>query len=215
MNAMNMAAALLKSSRRLLGGLLAALLVVPMPVLASVTFSGSWSPVTSMTGTPTPPTPTFNDVTTSNGSHGQQDVLDVNMGTYNGNPASNTQQEAFETITLTRTINWQPTTSEKLNGVWTLDEFLNSAAGGVDAVDVLDSHGNFVTHLIGQRTYTGSGTTPTETKMSANENLTRSQLPAGTYQLQVTVQLQTLVNNKLGGQWKSKSKSHDFDFFAQ
>jgi hypothetical protein len=215
MNAMNLAAALLKGGRRLLGGLLAALLLVPMPVLASVTFSGSWSPTFSTSGSPTPPTPTFSDSTTSNGSHGQQDVLDVGMGTYNGNPASKPSQESFETITLTRQINWSPSGPENLNGVWTLDEFLNSAAQGADQVNVLNSKGNVVTHLIGNQMYMGSGSTPSEVKMSDHEFLPPSQLPAGTYTLQVTVQLHTLVNNKLGGQWKSKSKSHEFDFYAQ
>lgn len=215
MNAMNLAVGLLRGSRRMLGGLVAALLVLPMPVLAGVTFSGNWSATTSTSGSPTPPTPTYSDSTTSNGSHGQQDVLDVGMGTYNGAPASTTKQQSFETITLNRSIVWSPSSSENLNSLWTLDDFLNAAAQGTDKVDVLDSKGNFVAHLMGRQVYQGSGGTPTETKMSDMELLPPSQLPAGTYTLQVTVQFQTLVNNKLGGQWKSKSKSHEFDFFAQ
>ena len=214
MNAMNVVG-LLRGSRRMLGGVVAALLVVPMPVLAGVTFSGNWSATTSMSGSPTPPTPTYSDSVTANGSHGQQDVLDVSMGTYNGNPAAKTNQEAFETITLQHTFVWSPSAYEKLNGVWTLDDFLNSAAQGTERIAVLDSNGHVVGNLMGTQMYQGSGSTPTEVKMSVSESLTKSQLPAGTYTVQVSVQFQTLVNNKLGGAWKSKSKSHEFDFFAQ
>lgn len=215
MNAMNLVAALLKAGRRPLSGLLAALLLLPMPVLAGVTFSGNWSAGYFISGSPTPPTPTYSDSVTSNGTHGQQDVLDVGMGTYNGSPAADKTQQAFETITLNHTFVWSPSASEKLNSIWTLDEFLNSAAQGIDQVTVLDSKGNVVTNLMGPQQYQGTGNTPTETKMSVSESLPKSQLPAGTYTLQVTVRFQTLVNNKLGGAWKSKSKSHEFDFFAQ
>jgi hypothetical protein len=205
--------------RRSLGAfaaVLTALVLLPVPVLASVTFSGSWTPTYIITGTPTPPTPTFGDSLTSNGSHGQEDVLTVGMGTYNqGSPNSNPNQQPVEEIILKRTITWSPSGAEKLFSNWTLLDFLNQEAKGSDQVDVLNTNGTLVTPFMGQRLYTGSGTSPSQVSGSALEHLTSSQLPAGTYQLQVTVKFQTLANNQLGGQWNSRKSAHKFDFYAQ
>jgi hypothetical protein len=199
--------------------LLTALVILPVPVLASVTFSGSWSAGYFITGSgvnPTPPTPTYSDSVTSNGSHGQTDNLTVDMGTYNqGSPQSDPTKQAFETITLNRNITWSPSGSEKLFGNWVLDAFLNSHAQGIDQVTVLTTNNVVVTNLINPQTYTGSGNTPSEVKKNLLSSLSQSQLAAGNYILQVTVRYQTLANNKVGGQWQTKSGSHAFTFYAQ
>jgi hypothetical protein len=200
--------------------LLSALVILPVPVLASVTFSPSgWTAGFFITGSgvnPTPPTPTFSDSVTANGSHRQIDNLTVDMGTYNQvNPQSDPTKQAFETITLNRNFTWSPSSSEKLWGSWMLDAFLNNEAQGIEQVTILTTGGVVVANLIGAQRYTGTVSTPTEITHSDLENLTKMQLPGGTYTMQVTVRYQTLANNKVAGQWLTKSGSHAFQFYAQ
>ena len=77
--------------RRVLGGAVALLVLMPVPAMA-LTFLGSWVKSTSVSGGPTPPTPSFSDSTS-----GQNDSLIVDMGDYQGATAT-----ANSSITLTR-----------------------------------------------------------------------------------------------------------------
>jgi hypothetical protein len=199
--------------------LLSALVILPVPVLAAVTFTGSWTPTyfsSASNGNATPPTPTFGDALSGNGTHGQTDVLSVDMGTYSEtNPSSDATKQSFETITLSRPITWSPSKDEHLNANWTLDAFLNSKAQGIDQVTVLTTSGTVVRNLLDPQKYNGGGNTPSEINKGHNQSLSPGDLPSGNYILQVTVRYQTLEDNKIGGQWKAKSGSHLFDFFAK
>jgi hypothetical protein len=196
--------------------LLSALVILPVPVLAGVTFNGSWTAgyfLSATNGNATPPTPTYSDDTSSHPGH---DILSVDMGTYTEtNPSTDPTKQSFATITLDRSITWSPTGSQSLFSQWNLDAFLNSKAQGIEQITVLKPDRTVFTNLMGTQKYTGTSSTPTEVIRSDLEHLTQSQLPAGSYILEVTVRYQTLPDNRIGGQWRTKSQSHKFDFYAQ
>ena len=81
------------------GGLAAALLLLPAPAMAALTFNGAtWTVVSNtQSGGPTPPAAMFTDATNN---PKQEDDLYVNMGAYSGSTKT-----ANSSIELTRGVN--------------------------------------------------------------------------------------------------------------
>jgi hypothetical protein len=180
--------------KRLLGALLAALALLPVPAaMATLTFSGSWTPIISTVGGPTPPTPTFSDIT----NNAQQvDDLTVNMGTYQGSTAL-----ATSSIELTRPI----TLSTSNQSIRFTQQFISqfTQAGESVTVKVKNSSGATVlTPITSNRSFNAT-TTLQESDLTLTNVLAK-----GTYTLDVKVVYNT--TNKLGG-WKTKSP-HQFEF---
>jgi hypothetical protein len=179
--------------RRLAACLIVALILVPLPAMA-LTFTSPWQALTFTSGGPTPPRPTFTDVT-----NGGQDDLFVNMGNFQG-----TTREALSVIGLERGIS-VPSAGEAISFAHAFATDLKQ--GGVDvAVAVFDSHGNLVAVPI---TFNQQTNSAAFTTISANQVATRS-FNGGTYFLAVGIAYNT--NNKLGG-WNSKSVHH-FEFLG-
>jgi hypothetical protein len=109
------AAGVLGNWRRWLGGVVAGLVLLPVPAMA-LTFSGSWQAVVQRQGIPIPPRPIFTD------NHvGAQDNLTVNMGDYQSRSAN-----ATSSIELTRRFSISsPTEQIKLEDVFS-GQFANS-----------------------------------------------------------------------------------------
>jgi hypothetical protein len=188
----------IKRWQRTVGGLAAALLLIPVPAMAGLSFSGTqWTAVSnSQSGGPTPPMATFTDTLNS---ANQEDDLFVNMGNYSGATAT-----AKSSIELQRGINLS--TSKQL--VEFEQEFSAQfeQAGMSLSVAVLDSHGkNVQTPLSFSFSTNSSSFTPVTVK-EANIN---NELKAGNYTLDVKVSYNT--NNKIGA-WKSISPFHHFEF---
>jgi hypothetical protein len=194
---MNRAAARLKGCGRVLGGLTAAILLLPMPAMA-ISYITSWQATYNQSGSPLPPKATFND----GGIVGQNDTLFVDPGEY-----TNGTTPASSSITLTRQV------SLSANQTIEFDHSFSGlfAQGGYSATVVVED-------LMGH---------PVVTPFSVNKNTTsssfielqdslnvRNRLNNGNYLLVVTVT--DVTNNKLGG-WKknNKSQEHEFDFQGQ
>src|SRR5262245_33629274 len=177
--------------KQVVAGLLAALLLLPVPAMAAITFNGTWTPVIFTMGGPTPPTPLWHDDTT-----GQVDNLTVNMGTYQGSTESATSK-----IELTRpfSLSTDNQTIEYMNQY--TSQF--PKAGLNVQVFVKNSNGQVVLNPISvNRSFTGT-TTVQETDVTFANTLTK-----GDYLLDVRVVYNT--NNKIGG-WKTISP-HQFTF---
>jgi hypothetical protein len=178
--------------RRLLGGAVAALVLLPMPAMA-LTFLGSWTKTTSVSGGPTPSAPTVTDSTS-----GQDDSLVVDMGNYQGATAT-----ANSSITLTRQIQITSTGSQQI-------EFLHSAtsqfAQGGESLSLKVEDASGKTVLFTPITFSYSNASSKMATVLDNE-LYKTALGKGTYTLVVNVTYNT--NNKLGG-WK-KISAHQFE----
>jgi hypothetical protein len=199
MNAKVWGFALLGRMRRVVGGLVAALLLMPVPAMA-ITYLGSWSATFTQTGGPTPPKPTFTD---SLSSGGQNDTLLVAMGDYQGSTAA-----ATSTIQLTRPITIsQPTQVIEFDHSFA---GLFAQAGYSATVAVKDSSGHaVVTPFSLNESTTSKNFTELQDSLNVNKKLAR-----GNYTLVVTVTDTT--NNKIGGWKKYQSISaHEFDFQGQ
>ena len=201
MNARTWAFTLLRRMRGVAGGLVAALLLMPLPAMA-ITFLGSWSPTFTQTGGPTPPTPTI--VSDSVTNAGQDDQLLVNMDQYQGSTAKASSQ-----IVLTRQI--QITSSSQTVEFDHTYDALFSFAGYTTTVQVKDLQGHVVITPIN---VSKSNTSGTFKELQDNANV-RQSLANGTYNLVVTITNTT--NNKVGG-WKfnpGHKSEHEFDFQGQ
>jgi hypothetical protein len=186
----------LPNARRVLGGLVAAVLLLPMPAMA-ITFLGVWMPVSppSVSGTPAPPTPTFMDVPTGDP---QKDTLDVIMGDYQGSGVD----LASSSISLTRQF-------QITSGAQVLQFDHNALAQFAQAgenvtLQVKNSSGALLFTPVSFAYSNGSSSF-----VSVPDSETyRTALANGTYTLVATVRFNT--NNKLGG-WKTMSSPHVFD----
>jgi len=179
--------------KRLVVGLVVAVLLMPTPAMA-LTFLGSWSAQINLSGGPLPPAPTFSDSLTNNGTPTAQDVLTVDMGDYQG-----ATMKATSSIELKR--NMQVTSASQL--VTFMQDFTSqfAQAGVSSEVTVYDSNGrNGFTPVVFGRDNQSSKFVTFSAQQSANKTLT-----AGTYLLDVTVTYTT--DAKLGA-WKSISRHH-------
>jgi hypothetical protein len=201
MNPMKWLFTLLGRMRRVVGGLVAALLLMPVPALA-ITYLGSWSAMTTVSGGPKPPTPAIISDAITNG--GQNDQLLVNVGQYQGSTATASSQ-----IVLTRQIQ------------------ITSNSQGIEfdhTYDALFSYGGYTTRVEvdnskGQAVITPINVSPSNSSAAFKElqdNLNVKQsLAKGTYTLKITIINTT--NNKVGG-WKfnpGHKSFHEFDFQGQ
>ncbi len=180
--------ALSRRGGRVLGGLAAVVLLMPLPVLA-LTFTSPWQAATVVSGAPTPTPATFSDTTS-----GGDDDLFVNMGNYQGQTKT-----AISAIGLAWTIT-VPSAGEAIDFA---EQFASSfkEAGVALTVAVFDSKGNLVAAPL---TFGQSTNSTTFTTISANQNVIRT-LKGGNYIL--TVGILYVTNNKIGG-WKTISKHH-------
>jgi hypothetical protein len=127
------AISLLGRWKQVLGGVLAALLLLPVPALA-LTFSGHWKAVIQRSGIPLPPKPKVADVTNN---AAQKDTLTVNMGDYTGKKG-----KAVSSIDLTRRFAiTAPSQTIQLN-----EQFATALvqAGAAVKVAVKDANGHVV-----------------------------------------------------------------------
>jgi hypothetical protein len=125
------AAKLMGRWKQLLGGLIAALLLLPVPAMA-LTFSGHWKAIVQRQGRPKPQRPTFTDVPNN---PGQMDMLTVNMGNYQG-----VKSTATSSIDLTHRFTiTAPQQQIKLN-----DQFASqfAQAGARVTVTIKDAQGH-------------------------------------------------------------------------
>jgi hypothetical protein len=178
--------------RRVIPGLVVALLLMPTPALA-LTFLGSWSATYTQTGGPTPPTPVFTDSVS-----GQDDRLTVDMGNYTGSTAV-----ATSTIQLTRQI--QVTSASQAVQYAHAAGYTFQQAGETVTVVLKNASGGTTLSTPISVSFTNNSTVPVT--FSDSETV-RNTLNGGTYTLVVTVTHKT--NNKLG-LWRKKSQ-HVFDF---
>jgi hypothetical protein len=185
----------LRRWKQLLGGLIAVVLLVPVPALA-LTFSGSWKPVLQRTGRPRPPRATFTDVTNN---PGQKDELSVNLGNYQGG-----KTKATSSIELTRRFSIStPQEQLEFKGQF-VDQF--AQAGEKVLVTIKDAHGNTVL-----RTFSFKEKVNSSKFTTVEEEFDRLiRLKKGHYVLDVKVLFQT--DRKTGG-WKTISP-HQFDFIG-
>jgi hypothetical protein len=177
--------------RRVVGALAACLVLLPVPAMA-LTFTGSWVASYSQSGGPTPPTPTFTDNLSADQN---QDVLTVNMGTYQGAtaPATSTIQLArpFSVSARSQTVEFDHAFTTLFN-----------QGGATVTVAVQDALGQtLVTPINFSQSTTG-------TAFLSDDETVFNRLRAGNYTLAVTVTYQT--SNKIGG-YQSRSV-HTFDF---
>jgi len=209
------AVSLLSRWKQLLGGLVAALFLVPVPALA-LTFTGGWQAVIDREGKPKPPPPRFNDVTNN---RGQKDLLTVNMGNYQGGKV-----KAASRIDLTRRFN--------ISAASQLLEFQDhfaaqfSQAGALVKVAVRDTMGRAVLRatIDDQGEFIILGAPPVmRTPLKFNKNFPSSafqtvngdldkifRLKKGHYFLEVEVVYTT--NRRTGG-WRTISP-HQFEFIG-
>ena len=201
MNAKNLAAGLLKGSRRLIGGVAAAVLLMPLPVMA-LTFNGSWTASYGQSGSPTPPTPSFTDQTNNDSKNGKsEDFVTVDMDP-SGN-AYTTTSAAQSQIVLSRTINLTASQVVKFEDLYA-DLF--QQAGLTTTAQLVNSKGQTVTEF----SQSQSTSSKTLTTLSGDPQV-RPTLSAGTYTLKVTVTYNT--NNKFSGvAGFAKKSKHQFDF---
>jgi hypothetical protein len=187
------AKSLLKSWRRLIVCLVAALMLIPAPAMA-LTFTSAWQSAISTTGGPTPPTPIVSDST-----NGGDDNLFVNMGNYQGST-----QKGLSSITLDRNIS-VPSAGEAISIASAFATQLADAALHL-SVRVLDGSGNQVAAPI---TFNGTVSGTTFSTISANQKNTQT-YNGGNFVLEVKINYET--TNKIGG-WKNISVHH-FEFLG-
>ena len=184
--------------KRAVGGLAAALVLLPVPAMAALTFNGATWTVLSNTqsGGPKPPAATFTD-TTNNAK--QQDDLFVNMGNYNGSTAT-----AASSIELTRGI----TLSSSNQLLEFEQDFMTQLkqAGVSVTVSVKNSSGQVVQTPL---TYSASTSSTSFVKYSVSQSNFNNLLKSGAYTLDVKVTYNT--NNKIGA-WQSISPANHFEF---
>ena len=185
---------LMRQWKRMVGGLAAALVLLPVPAMAALTFNGSWA-VSSDTqsGVPTPPQATFSD-STSNAT--QTDNLTVNMGQYSGKSASST-------IELTRGVTLS-SSNQLLEFEQSFSNVLLTNAGVSLSVSVKNSSGTVV-----QTPLTYNYSTTGSTKLSVFQSNFNNLLKSGAYTLDV--KLTYVTNNKIAGGWNAIS-AHHFEF---
>ena len=161
----------------------------------ALTFTSSWVAAVSLSGGPTPPTPTFTD---STNAAKQEDNLYVEMGNYQG-----ATKVASSTIDLTRNIN----ISASSQGVEFEHDLLAEfkQAGAAVTVSVRDSAGRTVVTPI-QFNRQNQSADPTYFATFQQEF---ANVKKGDYTLDVKARYFT--NNKVGG-WKSISGFHHFEF---
>ena len=186
--------------KRMVGGLAAALVLLPVPAMAALSFSGTtWTVVSNtQTGGPTPPAATFAD-STNNAK--QEDDLFVNMGNYTGS-----NNNANSIIELTRGI-----TLSSSNQLLEFEQQFTTQvqqAGINAAVKVLNSNGQVVQTPLSFDVNSSGSKTVTYNVSQANFN---NLLAAGNYTLDVKIIYAT--NNKVG-MWKNISKHH-FEFLGE
>ena len=187
-SATSVVSALSRRGWRVLGGLVAAALLMPLPAMA-LTFTSAWQSSTAVFGGPTPTAATFTDTT-----NGGDDNLFVDMGSYQGKTKT-----AASAIGLARSIN-VPSAGEAIDFAQQFASQFKEAGVNL-AVAVFDSKGNLVAAPI---TFSQSNSSTTFTTISANQSVTRT-LKGGNYTLAVGIVYNT--NNKIGG-WKAISKHH-------
>ncbi len=158
------------------GGVAAALVLLPVPAMAALTFTGTTWTVASDTqsGGPTPPAATFTDVTNN---PKQEDDLYVNMGNYTGSTKT-----ATSSIELTRGI-----TLSSSNQLLEFEQnFMTELkqAGLSVTVSVKNSSGQVVQTPLTYSTSTSSTSFVKYTVSQANIN---NLLKSGAYTLDVTV----------------------------
>jgi hypothetical protein len=181
--------------QRVVGGLAAALLLVPVPAMAALTFNGSWSVVqNTQSGGPTPPAAGFTD-TTNNAK--QQDDLSIDIGNYQGVTAT-----ASSTIELTRSI----TLSSSNQLLEFEQDFKNQLKQAGVSVTVTVKQGSTVVQT--PLNFSASTRSSSFVSFSVNQSNINNRLASGNYTLDVKVSYNT--NNKLGG-WKAAS-AHHLDF---
>jgi hypothetical protein len=180
--------------KQLIGGVVAALMLLPVPAMA-LTFLGSWHATISGSGGPTPPPATFSDVTNN---PGQVDDLTVNMGNYQGSTAT-----ATSSIELTRQFT-VPSPSQKLSFQ---EQFTSqfTQAGASVSVAVKDAAGKNT--LFTPLFFSIQSTIKQPVTVQVFQLATRT-VSSGTYTFDVKVVYNT--NNKIGG-WKTISP-HAFEF---
>jgi hypothetical protein len=127
--------------KQLVGGLVAALVLLPVPAMA-LTFSGSWKAVILTKGKPLPPKPTFADVTNN---AKQKDQLTVNMGNYQG-----VKTVSVSSIELTRRFSISAPSQQLQVEDQLFNQFARS--GGQVTVVVKDMNGHVVTTPLRFRT---------------------------------------------------------------
>ena len=191
MNMTSLAAALLRGGRRMTGGLLAAVLLLPLPAMA-LTYTSAWTATTSDSGGPTPPKPVYTDSVV-----GQRDDLTVDMGTYQGATSN-----AKSTISLTRGFSITQAGGQNVMAEADFAAYL-AYAGLAVSEQVKDSKGHVIMDLSGgifnanntsgaKTLYTGAGSTVVK-------------IADGNYTINVSITYNT--NNKIGS-WSMKSKHH-------
>jgi hypothetical protein len=182
--------------RGVLGGLATLLVLMPVPAMA-ITYLGSWSPMITESGTPTPPTPTFTDTVS-----GQDDTLLVTMGEYQGTSATATSR-----IQLTRQV--MITDNSQVVDIIHTFAGLFEQAGYQTKITVQDSNGNTVVSINDNRLTNSKTFTELQSSINVSDTLSK-----GTYTITVTVT--DFTNNKFGG-WKNFNSisAHEFDFQGQ
>ena len=190
-SATSFASGLLRRGPRLLGGLVAAVVLMPLPAMA-LTFTSPWTATYMQSGAPIPTKPTFSDAVS-----GQRDDLTVDMGTYQG-----ATKTATSTINLTRGFSVTNGSGQNVLAEADYSTYL-TYAGFNTGEQVKDSKGHVIMDLSGGifNVNNPSGTQ----KLYANSGSTTVNIGPGNYT--ITVSLTYTTNNKIGS-WKMKSKHH-------
>ena len=187
----NRFAAALKHGARVFAGLVAAVVLAPVPVMA-LSFTSPWNASYSQSGGPTPTKPTFTDTVV-----GQRDDLTVDMGAYNGSTAP-----AKSSITLTRGFSITNSGGQNVFAEADYASYL-AYAGFTASEQVKDSKGHVVMDLSGG-IFNVNNTSGTSTLYSNSASGT-VKIDPGNYTIAVTLTYST--NNKMGS-WHMKSKHH-------
>jgi hypothetical protein len=203
MNPMKWSFTLLGRMRRVVGGLVAALLLMPLPAMA-ITYLGSWTVASSSaTGGPTPPTFTIAGDNVTNA--GQNDQLLVSIPDYQGSTAN-----ATSTITLTRPVSISQPGGQTVEFDHSFTGLFSQAGYSV-TVALDDSSGHVVLTPIS----VNKSTTSTQfAQLQDSVKALERKIPNGSYTLVVT--LTDTTSNKIGG-WKryQSISAHEFDFQGQ
>jgi hypothetical protein len=178
---------------------MAVVLLMPIPA-AALTFLGSWTPTVTVSGGPTPTSPTFTDVT-SNG--GNLDDLYVDMKTYQGATA-----KATSSIVLSRQFTISGSGGQSVLASEDFSDFFKHASVSVQ-IQVKDANNQTViwTPLTFNASTSGNSFQKLGGTFSAINTLAN-----GTYTVDVTVTYAT--DNKLGG-WKKDKSVHHFEFLGE
>jgi hypothetical protein len=193
------AISLLGRWKPVLGGVIAALLLLPVPALA-LTFTGHWKAAIQRSGIPLPPKPKVADVTNN---AAQKDTLTVNMGNYTGRKG-----KAVSSIILTRGF----TISAASQTIQLNETFATELvqAGAQVVVAVRNANGRVVaTPFVFRTNFPRTpflGFVPVGGKAPTNTFT----LKKGRYTFDVRIKYRT--DNK-HGRWKTKSP-HKFEFIG-